>query len=253
MKQRPRPEITRQSVAAGVKKGLRILHLSDLHGTWFGEGQEEIVRLSAQSRPDIVAITGDFIDRTCDEQASVRLVERLAEIAPVYCVTGNHEEREMAAGAASYGRLIEAMGRIANARLLRGETVCLTDEITLTGADDYDFIGGREAYPAYLKRLSAEPHGRYRILLAHRPEMFDCYAEAGFDLTLSGHAHGGQIRLPLVGGLFAPGQGIFPRLTSGIYVHANGKRMFVSRGLGNSVPVPRLFNRPEMTVIEIGR
>ncbi len=244
--------VTEIALDAPVKRSVRILHLSDLHGAWFGAGQNEISARAASLAPDVIVITGDFIDKRCDEQAAVSLIEAMAELAPVCCVTGNHEALEQRAGTGAYERLIEAIEETENAHLLRGETVALTDEITLTGADDIPFAGGLSAYPRYIGELGAAADGRYRILLAHRPEMFDCYAEAGFDLTLSGHAHGGQIRLPLIGGLYAPGQGVLPEYTSGVYEVENGMRMYVSRGLGNSVFPFRIFNRPEMTLIEVG-
>ena len=243
--------ISYATIAAETDQGIRILHLSDLHGAWFGREQSRIVKYAEQIGPDVVVITGDFIDARHDEQAAVSLIEQMAKIAPVYCVTGNHETMEQRAGTGTYERLLEAADRIENAHFLRGETVALTDEITLTGADDISFAGGLKAYPAYIRRLGEEADGNFRILLAHRPEKFEEYAAAGFDLTLSGHAHGGQFRLLFVGGLFAHGQGIFPEYDSGLYENENGCKMYVNRGLGNSSFPLRIFNRPEITVIEI--
>jgi len=243
--------ISHVTVEAGVEERLRVLHLSDLHGAWFGREQSRIVKHAEEIGPDVIVITGDFIDKRCDERAAVSLIERMSEIAPTYCVTGNHEELERRAGTGTYERLLEAVAEMENAAFLRGKTVYLTDEISLTGADDIPFAGGMDAYPEYLMGLGEEAEGEFRILLAHRPEMFRFYAEAGFDLTLSGHAHGGQFRLPVVGGMYAPGQGFFPEYDSGLFVFTNVCMMHVSRGLGNSVFPVRLFNRPEMTVIEI--
>ena len=244
--------ISRIEIAADVEDGIRILHLSDLHGAWFGKEQSRVMKYAEEIQPDVIALTGDFVDRRCDEEAAVRLIERLAAIAPVYCVTGNHEELERRAGTGTYERLLAAVETMENAFFLRGETAQLTGEITLTGADDIPFAGGMDAYPEYLNGLGEIAEGEFRILLAHRPEMFQHYAEAGFDLTLSGHAHGGQFRFPLIGGLLAPGQGWLPEYDSGLFADENGRMMYVSRGLGNSVFPLRLFNRPEMTVIEIG-
>jgi len=243
--------ISQVEVKAGVDEGIRILHLSDLHGAWFGKEQSRIVKHAEAIRPDVIVITGDFIDKRCDEQAAVSLIERMSGIAPVYCVTGNHEELERRAGTGTYERLLEAVAEMENAAFLRGETVYLTDKITLTGADDIPFAGGLSAYPGYLAGLGERAEGEFRILLAHRPEMFGAYDSAGFDLTLSGHAHGGQFRLPVIGGVLAPGQGFFPEYDSGLFMDENVRMMYVSRGLGNSVFPLRLFNRPEMTVIEI--
>lgn len=243
--------ISRIGIEADVEEEIRILHLSDLHGAWFGKEQSRIMRYAEKIQPDIVVFTGDFVDRRCDEEAAVGLIERLAAIAPVYCVTGNHEELERRAGTGTYERLLAAVEKTENAFFLRGETVWLSDEISLTGADDIPFAGGLSAYPEYLAGLGEKAEGEFRILLAHRPEMFSHYAEAGFDLTLTGHAHGGQFRLPVLGGVLAPGQGILPEYDSGLFTDENDRMMYVSRGLGNSVFPLRLFNRPEMTVIEI--
>lgn len=238
-------------IESDVEQGIRILHLSDLHGAWFGKDQSRIVRYAGEIGPDVIAVTGDFIDARHDERAAVSLIERLSLIAPVYCVTGNHEELERRAGTGTYERLLDAVENMENARFLRGETVYLDGEIALTGADDIPFAGGMSGYGAYIGRLAEEADAEFSILLAHRPEMVEFYSEAGFDLTLSGHAHGGQIRLPLIGGLIAPGQGILPEYDSGLYTDGDGRMMYVNRGLGNSVFPFRLFNRPEMTVIDI--
>ena len=244
--------ISRVQLETDVDEGIRILHLSDLHGAWFGKEQSRLVGYAEEIEPDVIVITGDFIDKRCDERAAVCLIESLARIAPVYCVTGNHEELERRAGTGTYERLLEAAEEIENAWFLRGETVQLNDEISLTGADDIPFAGGMSAYEGYISRLGEQTEAEFSILLAHRPEMFPYYSEAGFELTLSGHAHGGQIRLPLAGGLLAPGQGWLPEYDSGLFTHEDGGMMYVNRGLGNSAFPLRLFNRPEMTVIEIG-
>ncbi len=243
--------ISKVEIDAGVGGGIRILHLSDLHGAWFGRNQSRIAGYAEEIGPDVIVITGDFIDKRCDERAAVSLIERMSEIAPTYCVTGNHEELERRAGTGTYERLLDAVEKMENASFLSRETVYITEEISLTGADDIPFAGGMSAYEGYIGRLGEAAEGKFRILLAHRPEMFRFYAEAGFDLTLSGHAHGGQFRLPAVGGVLAPGQGFFPEYDSGLYAHENGGMMYVSRGLGNSVFPLRLFNRPEMTVLDI--
>ncbi len=240
---------TRLNISAGLGRELRILHLSDLHGARYGERQSGLARIAEEFRPDLIAITGDLIDATCDERAAEALLEAMTAAAPTYCVTGNHEAWEKTVGNPAYQRLMDAFERT-GARLLRGETVEIGG-VTLTGADDLLFEGGFHEYPAYLNRLGLQAGGEYRILLAHRPDMMEEYAQAGFDLTLTGHAHGGQIRLPLIGGLFAPGQGWFPKYTSGLYEHPCGGKMIVSRGLGNTVRVPRIFNDPEAGLITL--
>ena len=243
--------VSRAEIRADVEEGIRILHLSDLHGAWFGREQERIAEYAEGFAPDVIVLTGDFVDARHDERAAVVLIERLSLIAPVYCVTGNHEELERRAGTGTYERLLEAVEAMENARFLRGETILLEGGISLTGADDIPFAGGMSGYPAYIEGLGEAAEGEFRVLLAHRPEMFEAYAGAGFDLTLTGHAHGGQIRLPVLGGLAAPGQGILPEYDAGLFEHESGEMMYVSRGLGNSAFPLRIFNRPEMTVSDI--
>lgn len=243
------PELTKWTISAAVEKGVRLLHLSDLHGAWFGREQEELGAIAKEQKPDLIVITGDLIDSTCDDKPAAALLEAMTAAAPVYCVTGNHEGGEMVFGSRSYANMLRKIEEC-GAHLLRGETVELGGGITLTGADDMLFMLGRD-YGEYIESIGARAGGTYRILLAHRPEMVHHYARAGFDLTLSGHAHGGQIRLPFTDGLYAPGQGLFPKYTSGLYEYRGGMKMIVSRGLGNTVPIPRLFNPPEAAVIDI--
>ena len=138
--------VLRISIDADIEEEIRILHLSDLHGAWFGNGQSRILRYAEEMEPDVIVVTGDFIDKRCDEQAAVCLIREMAEIAPVYCITGNHEELERRAGTGTYERLLEAVDEIDNVWFLRGETVELNDEISLTGADDIPFAGGMSAY-----------------------------------------------------------------------------------------------------------
>ncbi len=243
--------ISRVTVEADVEESIRIVQLSDLHGAWFGFDQARLTAQVWEESPDVIVLTGDSIDSIHDCDAAVRLIERMAEIAPTYCVTGNHEELVRRSGTGDYEKFLDAIERTENAYLLCGETVTLAEGVTLTGADDIPFAGGMSNYGRYISRLSQQKGENFSVLLAHRPEMAEHYAAAEFDLTLSGHAHGGQFRLPFIGGLLAPGQGLFPEYDSGLYGFENGTRMYVSRGLGNSVFPLRLFNRPEIAVIEI--
>ncbi len=243
--------VERVTVQAPVEESIRIVQLSDLHGAWFGPEQARLAAHVWEESPDVIVITGDSIDSIHDNDAAICLIERLADIAPTYCVTGNHEELVRRDGSGDYEAFLDAVERTQNAYLLRGETVTLAEGVTLTGADDIPFAGGMSGYGRYIQRLAGQKGARFSVLLAHRPEMAAHYAAAGFDLTLSGHAHGGQFRLPFAGGLLAPGQGLFPEYDSGLYELENGVRMYVNRGLGNSVFPLRLFNRPEIAVIEI--
>lgn len=231
--------------------GYRIVQVSDLHNKDFGKKLTDKI---VAAKPDIIVITGDIIDSYHTKIAvSAEFAEAVSKIAPVYYVTGNHENR-----IAEYSALrtqMEGMG----ITVLDGKTVNLEKNggtITLSGIDDLTFFNSsmlsenRFEFKANLRSIAAETGENTSILLSHRPELLDIYAETGFDVVFSGHAHGGQIRLPFVGGLFCPDQGFFPEYTEGIHTK-DGTNMIVSRGLGNSIFPLRVFNRPELVVCEL--
>ena len=226
--------------------GFTIVQISDLHNARFGKDQEKLVALLKAAQPDLIAITGDLIDkRRPGMQNALRFVERAVAIAPVFYVTGNHEAKSK-----EFPLLKEALGRF-GVTLLLDRTVSIERggaQIALAGLSDARFVTADKTKFAAVsaQKLSAFlPKEGFTLLLAHRPELFAVYRAAGADLTLCGHAHGGQFRLPLVGGLIAPNQGLFPKYTAGLY-REEGKCMVVSRGLGNSSIPIRLNNRPEV-------
>ena len=217
---------------------LKIVHLSDLHGKRFGKNSVKLIDKVTKESPDFIAITGDIIHLYTPKNITVaaEVVSALNEIAPVLFVAGNHEMRNK--GYRNLRKiLIEAGVTVLDDRV---EEVC---GITVAG------LNGASLRNDKITKIT--PDTSPKILLAHEPQFFEKYADAGYDLVLCGHAHGGQWRIPFTKkGLFAPGQGIFPKYTSG--VHEKGKcAMFISRGLGNSEFPLRLFNRPEIVVIEI--
>jgi len=231
--------------------GFKILHLSDLHNKEFGKGNSNLVKVIKDEEPDIIVITGDLVDsRRYREEPVLELIEGIAAVAPVYYVTGNHE-----VGCSDYSSLerrLKDMGvkvlRNSLHKIARGE-----DELYIGGIDDPLARGyaynGKEVVDEQITKALGGVEG-FKILLSHRPEMFPVYVSKGVDLTFSGHAHGGQIRLPFIGGLFAPGQGFFPKYTSGAF-EEKASVMVVSRGLGNSVMPLRIFNPPEVVVVTI--
>ena len=250
------PAATQVTVASGALpeafEGFKIAHVSDLHNAVFGRKNEKLLSLIRAAEPDIIAITGDLIDsRHTDIDSALAFVEAAAEIAPVYYVTGNHESR--LDFDAIEPRLIAA-----GARVLRNEAEYIEhggERIRLAGIDDPSFIrtGGtaEERAAAELEQLG-DGGGTFTVFLAHRPELVEVYAEYGAGLVLSGHAHGGQVRLPLLGGLYAPGQGLLPEYDSGLY-SLGETQMVVSRGLGNSVAPLRVNNRPELVIVTLSR
>ena len=233
--------------------GYRIAHVSDLHNAEMGDGNEKLLAMLRAAEPDMIAITGDMIDsRNTDVEVALNFAEKAMQIAPCYYVTGNHEARvseydELKAGLEACGVIV-----LENER----EQIEMSGEfITILGVDDpsfnTDYLFGDSAsvVSSTLAEISTEDDV-FTVLLSHRPELFDTYVACGMDLTLSGHAHGGQFRLPFVGGLVAPNQGFFPKYDSGIYTE-NGTNMIVSRGIGNSLLPFRFNNRPEVILIEL--
>ncbi|NLA52484.1 MAG: metallophosphoesterase, partial [Alcaligenaceae bacterium] len=234
--------------------GYRIVHLSDLHNKRFGKEQENLVGKIIDIRPDLIAITGDLIDsRYPNDDAGLELIKRIVDIAPVYFVRGNHERRS--GRFQSFGEALKKNG----VYVLQNTYDRISKDgtgIYIMGIDDpTTHRKGYDETKAVRREIERMTNGikendAFKILLAHRPDMFPLYSEYGFDLILSGHAHGGQIRFPLIGGLFAPNQGFFPEYTSGEYKRGNSA-MIVSRGLGNSLFPQRLFNRPEIVVLTL--
>lgn len=231
--------------------GFRIVQVSDLHNTDFGD---RLIEKISAAKPDIIVVTGDIIDSYSTKiSVAVEFAEKVCEIAPVYYVTGNHEHR-----IADY-EILKAQLEKAGLEILEGETVEINrngEKISLTGIDDTTFFGSEilnEQFIAFsekLKSLAANANENTNILLSHKPEYFSLYAECGFDVVFCGHAHGGQIRLPFIGGLYTPDQGLFPKYTEG--VHTSGRtNMIISRGLGNSIFPLRVFNRPEIVICEL--
>lgn len=229
--------------------GYKILHISDLHNKNFGKNQEKIMKYVNDINPDIVVITGDIIDRRrYNEEPSLNLVKQLADVCSVYYVTGNHE-----AWSGKFDDLKEKLIK-SNAKVLRNKKVELikgNSKINILGIDDYAFFDSGFEYDQELRKLTDDINeGEITILLSHRPDKIDYYSKYPIDIAFTGHAHGGQIRLPYIGGLIAPDQGILPKYTSGVY-EKNGLKMIVSRGLGNSIFPQRLFNRPELIVVTL--
>ncbi|MGI5856625.1 MAG: metallophosphoesterase [Candidatus Merdivicinus sp.] len=233
----------------------RIAHISDLHNTEFGKENTALLALLQEAAPALIAVTGDLVDsRHTDLDTAAAFMEAAAEIAPVYYVTGNHEAR-----LESYPALEKRLAD-AGVTVLRNQMAELEWDgvrFCIAGIDDPDFshTGGfldesAAAANAVLEEVLGKTRNAYTILLSHRPELLDVYAAQGVDLVLCGHAHGGQIRLPWIGGLYAPGQGFFPSYTSGLY-SSGSTIMTVSRGLGNSLFPFRVNNRPELILLKL--
>ena len=232
--------------------GFRIAQVSDLHNKDFGEGYGQLLTLLSQINPDIIVVTGDLIDsRQTDLDVALEFAWQAGKIARVYYVSGNHEAR-----VPEYEDLKTGLVK-AGVVILENQKVQITREgesITLMGIDDPSFqedylFGDSESVARQAIENLQNVSDGYTVLLSHRPELFDLYVETGMDLVFSGHAHGGQFRLPFVGGLVAPNQGFFPKYDAGQFTGEN-TTMIVSRGVGNSIIPMRFNNRPEIIVVE---
>ena len=229
--------------------GFRIAQVSDLHNAEMGKENEKLISMLADAEPDMIVLTGDLIDsQKTDIDTALAFAKKAVQIAPCYFVTGNHE-----AALSEYNTLKEGLIALGVTVLEDDKTkIELSGErITLIGVADPSFQTDDHitVMNGKLEELISEEDG-YSILLSHRPELFETYVAHNVDLVFSGHAHGGQFRLPFIGGLVAPGQGLFPEYDAGIYTDGN-TNMVVSKGIGNSIIPFRVNNRPEVILIEL--
>lgn len=240
-----------------VKNEIIIAQISDLHNTSFGKHNKTLVNKIKDIKPDIIAITGDLIDSSkTNITVAMNFINQAVKIAPIYYVPGNHEAWNLS----DYSTLKDKLKK-AGVVVLEGEDKEIKvkdNKISLLGITDPDYIG--EAGISELDVVSTDldtlsyDSDNLVILLSHRPELFSAYKHRDIDLVLTGHAHGGQFRTSLSGGLLAPDQGLFPKYTSGIYKDKEDKtQMIVSRGLGNSVIPIRINNNPEVVVVNVRR
>lgn len=252
--------ITKYSLK-NTNNGIRILLVSDLHSKQFGKDNKRLLKKIKEQSPDLIAFTGDLInDKGKKIDETLRFVSGLSKAAPVYYVPGNHEHR--------LDCFEELMEKIKNA----GAAVLL-DEIKSVQIKGRTInIAGLDENQASFKNYSERRKGNFkyknydaffeefckkegfRLVLSHYPENFaaigeNSYNKYDFELMLAGHAHGGQFILPLTGSVYSPGQGLFPKYASGI--HGEKPKLTVSRGLGNSEFPLRLFNHPEIIIIDI--
>lgn len=245
-------------------EGYRIVQISDLHNVKFGKNNQKLVDRIRECEPDMIVLTGDLVDSNhTNVDRAVQFVDEIVKICPVYYVTGNHEywlEKS------EYDELMDG--------LVSAGVVILDNQVVEISRGDAKFrlvgLGDRSLADGTLEALLSDESIRNNqaeqkeetadnedsgekeltVVLAHEPQYLARYAGTGVDLVLSGHAHGGQFRLPFVGGIVAPDQGFLPEYTAGEY-YMNGTEMIVSRGLGNSVIPVRLFNYPEIVCVDL--
>ncbi len=233
--------------------GYRIAHISDLHNSEMGEDNTKLLTMLRDAQPDIIAITGDLIDsRNTDIDVALQFAEEAISIAPCYYVTGNHEARVSELGVLKEGLTESGVVVLEDERLeieRSGEIIALLGVNDPCFRTDYLFGDSATVMQSELQKL-VNKEDTFTVLLSHRPELFGTYTKSGVDLVLSGHAHGGQFRLPFVGGLAAPNQGLLPKYDAGLYTKENTS-MIVSRGIGNSIFPFRFNNRPEVILIDL--
>lgn len=226
--------------------GLKIAQISDVHSA---DIQGELQTALREAAPDLIVFTGDLVNREDrDLSCALSLAAMAAQIAPAYYAPGNHE-----ADNPCYPELREGLEE-AGITVLENESVQLWyrgARVNIIGLLDLAFhpqgrTAAREELPGLIQDLSV--HGALNVVLSHRPSLMEEYGESGADLVFSGHAHGGQVRMPLIGPLFAPDEGALPDYTAGTYL-AGETWVVVSRGLGNGTPFPRLWNAPELVIV----
>lgn len=244
--------------------GYRIVQISDLHNAKFGKNNQKLVDRIRECAPDMIVLTGDLVDSNhTNVDRAVQFVNEIVKICPVYYVTGNHEYwldtseyEKLMDGLVSAGvvildnQVVEISRGDAKFRLVGLDDKSLADGTLEALLSDESIRNNQAEQKEEIADNEDSGEKELTVVLAHEPQYLARYAGTGVDLVLSGHAHGGQFRLPFVGGIVAPDQGFLPEYTAGEY-YMNGTEMIVSRGLGNSVIPVRLFNYPEIVCVDL--
>lgn len=228
--------------------GYRIVQIADLHSAKL---EQELEQALEQIQPHLIVITGDLVNREDRDFTQALSTAALAvRFAPTYFVRGNHEVDNP-----DYARLREGLEQ-AGVTILEDQGVVLDYHgaaLNLVGVKDVNAYPGSRTEAIQAMAQTAKDlfvDGTYHVLLSHRPSLLDAYSASGADLVFSGHAHGGQVRLPVIGAVFAPDQGLLPQITAGVHT-AGQTQVVVSRGLGNGTPFPRLWNGPELVAVTL--
>ena len=230
-----------------VQESIRLALITDLHSCYYGEGQSELVNAIIEQNPDLILMCGDIMEEDMPHDNSIVFLEAVTPTYPCYYVTGNHEFKS------GVSEIKEILGKY-HVNILEGEGQLVpvrNQLINICGVDDW--IIGKEVYLKQLQNAEADIDDNfYAVLLTHRPELIEMHAAYQFDLVLSGHAHGGQWRIPgVLNGVFAANQGFFPPYAGGYY-EVEDTKMVVSRGLAKETTfLPRIFNRPELVIVDI--
>ncbi len=228
----------------------KIVHISDFHNTKSKKLTKDIVKKIKSEKPNIIVVTGDLVDsRRTDIEVSLSFIKKIIDVSPIYYVIGNHETR--------LDNMDELIKKLKDIGVIvldnKVDTIEIDNEvINIVGLNDPNLYKVKDYEKLINKNLNNINYDKnnYTILLSHRPELFDVYVKNNINLVFTGHVHGGQIRVPFIGGLFAPSQGVFPKYTSGTFKD-NNTTMVVSRGIGNSLFPFRVNNRPDLVVVTL--
>lgn len=236
-----------------ANQSIKFVLITDLHSHLYGKEQQKIAKKIKDQNPDFIALAGDILDDEVPIYGTEVFLDAIKDIAPVYYVTGNHEiwTREVA----KVKNLFKKYG----VKVLENnyEEVSIKGiELIIAGAEDPDIIPYERPDSNWYDEvekglLGVDNKDGYKILLSHRPELVNFYTTLNYDMVLSGHAHGGQVRIPFIlNGLYAPHQGFFPKYAGGVYEHENYTHV-VSRGASFNPRLPRIFNPPEVVSITV--
>lgn len=237
--------------SAKIQNQFRVVCIADMHNKEFGKDNKYLVERIEAEKPDIIAIVGDMNIRSdSDNSKVVTLLNQIKAIAPVYYVLGNHERDAALEPGATIIEDIKATG----VTLLEDEITQIEvkdQKVALTGLTVFHQSDGSEHFGTLIPQTEEYSKDELTIVLCHYPEYYMWWLkDRDFDIMLAGHAHGGLIRIPFVGGLYAPEQGMYPEYTDGIYSHGKST-MVLTKGLGRSSDIPRVNNPPEILVLDI--
>ena len=237
-----------------INTTMRIALITDLHSCKYGADQKTLIDAVDKEKPDMILLGGDIFDDEIPDDNTKTFLTAIAKRYSCYYVTGNHEYWSR-----RVGEMLDWL-RANGIEDIGGKTIRTNindNDISLSGLNDPDearYTGKGDGMVTELERTKNERDDTaFTMLLTHRPSFVNLYKDAGFDLILAGHAHGGQWRIPgLLNGTFAPDEGFFPKYAGGMYRFDNGGEMIVSRGLAReSTRIPRIFNRPELVIVNI--
>lgn len=243
-------EITTPKIPSNFNN-YKIIQISDFHNTKSSKLNTALINTLKKEQPNLIFITGDLVGSSKNNMSSaLTFLNNIADVAPIYYVTGNHEAKIN-----NYSELKKHLLTL-KVNILDNQITTINinnQSLTILGVADPNFTpqtysaGAAQTISTELTNLISPNDNNYKILLSHRPELFETYVNKKIDLIFTGHAHGGQIRIPFIGALHAPNQGFFPKYTSGIFKN-NNSTMIVSRGIGTSTIPFRINCRPELVI-----